>query len=630
MIYANYYPERPDGYSYWNEELIFESFQKWMKRKYNIDILKNEKYCVVIADLIYSILSAKEGELTVLPAAMGIGKSSLLFVFAKLMAMHYPNFGCIIVKERIEDIRRIEQQLGFVDDEYDDKKICFAWEGFNPESCLEGHKNYMVGICSKCKNKECEVKNAIRIQSNYPVVAISHERLSFLSKSQEMQNKLKYWKNSKGEICERKYIFIDERPKFFKTYSGYWSEFDTFIKSLGSVGEIIGLELNTRMIESAGGHLFYNIIDRQARLTKDIRLYSKYELLEEIEKVKDVWWKYHPENVKTLYPLFYNLFANGGYRSGDKLTTYQYTDYIFPDFKTVVLDGTASGDITYPQNSEVVELEDIRDYSNLTVHHYSGKNLSKTKIRSNIEKHLLSLVNDIEQISLTGKTLVVVSKEFEGVLDNELKHIPNVEIGHFNALKGTNKYSDCANIIFAGTMDFGDDYYILKAMAIDNNKVNSFGVRIDDMQRTFTCEFINEVKRNTNIRYMLQDIFRISIRNPMDKCGDNHVYLFNTNNEIVRELVNWLPGCKLEYWKPKSELERKSPNQDRLLEEIDIYITNIGDSLGKKELREAIGMKDVKEFQRLLRHYFISQELAKRGITGWEDGNRVRQLTKIQ
>ncbi len=272
--------ERPEGYPELTEELIYWCFCDWMKKKYGNRVNQNKPYRETVQEMIYGILSAKEGELTVIPASMGVGKSTLLMVFAKFMALNDPEFGCIIVKERIEDMDILAEQLGYIDDKYEDEKICFAWKSYNEKSCLEGHKEYRKGMCIECNNSNCDVKAPIYEKyEDYPVVVISHERLFRLANTEDMLNKLMEWADKDGNKHRRKYIFIDEQPKFFEAYKENWAMFDVFITELNRISQLANINIDTEMIKNIGGHLFYTITDKEAMSSRDTHFMTKQEIL---------------------------------------------------------------------------------------------------------------------------------------------------------------------------------------------------------------------------------------------------------------------------------------------------------------------------------------------------------------
>ncbi len=427
--------------------------------------------------MIYGFFTAKTGEMTVIPAAMRLGKSTLLTVFCKYMAITNPEFGCIIVKERVEDMFNLEDELGYVDDTFCEQKICYAWVGYNKDICVKGHPEYEYGLCSRCECSKCRVKSARYEQYNYPVVVITHERLFRNANTQEFIENLKTWRNEHGVIHKRQYIIIDERPKFFASYKKSWGEFSKFISILRGINKKICYKIDTTLIENRGNEIFLNIPDEEARIIHD------NEVIDELKKIKKFWWKYCNEDDVDLFPFFWDFFSNGGFRSKANLSTYQYTDYIFDSYKTIVLDGTAKGDMTYPDKKRVIEIDDFRTYENVTIWHCKDFNLSKTRLadesksrRKSKREKLQLIVPDIIEVSQKGKTLVLCAKDSEEELGKLLSEHENnnIMLAHFNAIKGSNKYVECTNLFFAGTMDFGDDHYVLKAIALDKDKVKTF------------------------------------------------------------------------------------------------------------------------------------------------------------
>lgn len=621
-MFRETYPERPQGYPVLKEELLLGYFIKLMKGKYKVIVAK--KYIEVIEDMIYGILTAQRGELTVIPAFMGLGKSSLLMVFIKVMATIDPSFGCIVVKERIEDMLALEEQLGYVDDQYGEQKIAYAIHSFHQSICYKHYKKYESGMCRKCDVSICRVKSSFEEQYKYPVAIITHERLFREANTEEMINHLKIWKDEKGNKRERQYIFIDERPKFFTTQKENWATFDILVNQLERIASLSNKSIDLEMIKEKGYKRFSSIKNNEARL------FHEAEVLSKLREMDEVWWKHCPEEHQKLFPMYKDFFSNGGYNNNGFLMTYQYTDYTFKDYATVILDGTAKGDMIYPDSSRFIGIEDFRTYENLTVYHCEEFNLSKTKLEDDSDKGGLSkekklsiLIPEINEISQSGKTLVLCAEENEEAISELLAGVSNVAIAHFNAVKGSNKYLGCTNIFFAGTMDFGDGYYILKALAINADNVDTFETHNTDRQHLFKSDFINQVERNDKERYILQDIFRTAIRK-VDNKEPVNVYLFQTDKELVRLIAESLKGSTVKIWTPVQYRIQVAPRETQILEYLKSNLVNIGDEIRKSQLEKDLGIsKDVRK--ETFKRKRVQQFLLDNGIE-----NSGQKLIKIK
>lgn len=256
---------------------------------------------------------------------------------------------------------------------------------------------------------------------------------------------------------ERKWLFIDERPKFFDTASVTRGMFQQFIE------ELVQLERNEdwRSFKEKGLEAFSLFPEAEDPDSISLRIKTHLfgstfsELALKLQAFAKTWWSNYEGANPEYLNAFIDFFSSGGSLGNNySIVTYRWTDYRFQDYSTVILDGTAKDDMSYPSYVQRIDaVDDFRRFDNVTIHHSNERNLSKRfwkQIRSNSRELRLfkALVKDV---ATTGKTLVVTFKDFGRLIGFDLKGINNIELNHFNNLKGSNKYKDCVNLIFLGT-----------------------------------------------------------------------------------------------------------------------------------------------------------------------------------
>lgn len=617
-------PERPSNYNLEEEGLILEGFCKWMKEEYSLEIYRNSKHRQAVREMIFSFLSAKKGEVTVVTANMGLGKSSLIFFFLKYMNLKYnytdwksdlskrKSFGAIVVKERLNDLRELDKNLGEVDEIYGEQEICYTLQSCNEEICKKGYLQEDIKplMWHDCDKQTCEVILGRHKQKQHPVVGISHKRLELYLRNQGSIEELQKWETEIGNWKRtREYLIIDEKPNFFETYNIKKQTIDRFFADLTTLVNKFKIEIPVRELERKVFSLFTDIDVNKAKLVED------QEAISWLNEVEKYWFKNCQEENMDSLKMIKALFSNYVFNARSNLVVGVTNKFELENFKTIIFDGTASGDMTYPSSSKFIEIEDFRNYENLTINNCKDKNLSKTFHRDNglktLEKKIEMLGIEISKIAKKGMTLVVCFKEHEEKYKKILQGIPNIKINHFNNLKGSNDYMDCVNLFFAGTIDFGDCYYLLKALAIDEKRVLEFkpdkniiekyNLDMDEdntfiavnryKRHYFLSDFLNEVKRNDKEKYILQDIFRIAIRDRNNKQNVN-VYMFNTDVELIKQIVESLPGCKLNDWYPETIRRGDAPVESKVYDYLEKNLIKSGDEVLKCDLKDDLEISD--------------------------------------
>ncbi|QOX62597.1 hypothetical protein FRZ06_04170 [Anoxybacterium hadale] len=538
---------------------ILEEFEKHASEKGLKDIDENHRN--VIRQMIEAVLLTEIDQITVIPAMMGIGKSTLIKVLLDFLSNKDKRFGAVVIKERLEDMDTLRKELGYWEDEYLGLDSVFSMKGYSKNDCLEGYSVYDPANCSNCERRNCRVKNNHKEQVGYPILAISHQRLFLSSNPERCLEEYSEWNNPYDGKCKRTYIFVDEKPKFMEIKTLNRDNLDHFFNFIESItGETNMLtKLSELRLEL---HELFKI--KQNGLVSLTGINAE----EVLNHAHTVWSKYDGSN-PSLLKLIESFFINGGYRTHNLKTNQVLlniplvTDYNFNGFKTIVFDGTATDDLGYPEKFIKLEIPDIREYQNVTIHWCNRMNLSINRLRNSNLEVIRLLKGSIQEIALMGKTLIVCHNEYEKNIRNILNGIENIEIDHFNNLKGKNSYRECSNVVFLGTFHKPDNYYLQKALYIDKEKVDNFEMprTSEGNVREFPDAFVTSVMKNDKELDLLQDIFRIAIRDISFK-GDANIYLFNTDKDIIAYMSSVLKGCTVKEWEP---FEKEETYKDKFV-----------------------------------------------------------------
>lgn len=609
--------ERPEGYQQSLEDIVVQEYCKWAKQNDFGRI--SSKQIEVVREIVFAFLTAEEGKVTVIPPMMGLGKSTILFIYFKVQNALNQGYGAIVVKERVDDVKAFSNQIGYVDDEYGEQKISYPWQGFSDDLCILGHSSYELLRCVRCSENQCEVKTAHADQIYYPIVTMTHERLFLKANQNKTFEDLSIWKDQYGKERQRKYLIIDEKPKFFSTVTIKEEDIKTFVGMVKRLETIVKMNLESVRLEENLRNSFTCIGPGSAKLIQDTE--SK-RMIGIIEKY---WWKklidYSDEEL-SLITKFGHLCSNNVYRGKDNkaniLTVGISANFSIPGYCTIILDGTAVGDMTYPKDAKIIEIADYRRYNKVTIWHNSKRNLSKSYLHRNADVVFSELAEEIVKISTNSKTLVVCSKQFEEKLKSLLPESGNIVVAHFNSIKGSNDYLDCTSLFFAGTIDFGDDYYILKALAIDPEQVTSLDTKNDDSKHIFNCDYINEVERNDKEKYILQDLFRVAVRDA-NNTKQIDTYLFQTDEKLIQNISKCLPGCTIKDWIPMSYRKRIAPVETSFIEYLQKKLQFCGDKVTKKQIEDDLALR--KDYRiELSKKEYVVQTLKDSGIEEYTRG----------
>lgn len=184
-------------------------------------------------------------------------------------------------------------------------------------------------------------------------------------------------------------------------------------------------------------------------------------------------------------------------------------------------------------------------------------------------------------------------------------------IDHFNNLKGKNSYSECTNLVYAGTLHFGDPYYILKALTIDQNNVKTLET-FNGNGHYFKDEFLRMVERNDKEAYMMQDLFRIAIRK-FNNDKPINFFIFERDAFLIEALSKNMPDCKIIDWYPEF---LDAPKIKELKKCLSKTLKKDGDKITKKSVIEMVNLSE---------DYFRKNLLHDQRFKIWLDENNIKK-----
>ncbi|KPV56955.1 hypothetical protein QJ48_24765 [Paenibacillus sp. A3] len=441
---------------------------------------KQQQFSLDCARLIFSELKFPNKSV-VIPAKAGFGKSTMIYsiletIIGKIDVFHENenelDLGMIIVSDRINDLKntqkRIREKFGYYS-KFNQADWIYVMEGWNKENCLNGVTEYYSGCCTprNCSfYKDCWVFKQRFEQNNSPIVAMSNERFSYY-RTEKIDQFRTY--NSYQEPLSRKIILIDEKPVLEK----HINVDETMLLELSkAVNEITILdpvedsnnkmylkdvlhEVNRRILDLQKQYKEYrsriifndeDIFDE--RFLQLFSRYFKYQFSEELSAIRLLFKS---------GGLFCNTFNSIYFKS-----IFPKEKFHIESFRTYIFDATGEGDPSYTAEFVHFNIDDYKEYTNLTFH-IINENMSRNAIEKSKSK--LKVVAD--WINKTFKEPVyVVSYKVCGKmnvnqqLNKLLKNNKNVVfdkdkngksiIPYFGNTKGKNSFQHCRKMVQIG------------------------------------------------------------------------------------------------------------------------------------------------------------------------------------
>ncbi|MGG3927685.1 DEAD/DEAH box helicase family protein [Metabacillus fastidiosus] len=611
--------------------------------------LKHQKY---IFNIVQTLYKANKDKPYLIPLDMGGGKSLIINLFLQKNLESNREFGAVVVVERIEDVRRLANELNLAASE----EVAYPLYGFDSDECLlNKQKGRNFDHCPASKGKSCSFKHQCRYwmqaedQQKYPVVIMTSQRLSLQSEN------LKHYDvfyNKNGDKVERELLIIDEKPKmtYVKSLNGqefkdYTDEILNKLESFHFDGELKEYYEFKGVVESV--NLLYEADEEGIRETFD-HLNSNFSFSEEFWRVFNSIYDYTQE-VFQIPNFLESIVQNGGckevLRTGKVIiTTSSYKQYkCFKNFKTMIFDGTADIDIEYSHEKfHIFNFESLRSYEGLTF--FRSDLVSGTKTSMKDEDKLLSFCKDVISIAkenLHDKIYLPVfkgNKEF--VIDYLKEYIDSGQIivAHYGATRGSNAYKECSIVILGGILHKTENYYLGKSLAlhqqrdIDIKNVTSSNYdkvrRFDDPQ--------NEIVKLLDMLVDYSQEIKRSKQRDNSKVVEGKVYIFH-HDKILLDLISLkFPKSKMEKWIPQNMLEtsirRKRNNKNVKLICEYITINSSRDEISFEEIKDAIAMTNKQQFSNLVnRNKEVKAIITVHGyeVKTHETDRRKKKLVKV-
>jgi len=587
----------------------------------------------------------KENKPVLVPVRCGFGKSTFIntVLHTRISQQKYSSesledLGIIVVTERLEDLKKIQEYLynhfGYYNHfQYDDKENKFhnvkvPWmyvmESWNDKiECKKHIKTYNESLeqCPHCEfRKDCKIGKQTDEQFYSPIIGITTARFYYYAEAGTMF-RIRKWKSKgkDGVKLERKLLLIDEKPRLTKVKNVSEKSIDDLTDAVSKIEEHNDFNIRQDKLQ-----LKNDLNDIKIEIQNIIKKYEKYrnayvQLRKEIfsKEFMKRWETYLGYCHKEKLDAIIDMFRNGAIycRTGqyDLFKTISMTKFILDDLKTVIFDGTAELSLEYDLNDfHFLDVKDYREYSNVTFHVVNG-NYSKGKVKSNLET-LTPIVQWINK-KITVSTFVVSYKNASGYLYEHLKDNVNVvtykgsdeveSIPYFGYTKGMNCFKECTKMIQIGWNRWDSDSYIAYRIAtskiikksFDDNYEEKFDViqkLLENEQGVFRFADIEMYKLMHMINDFEQEVFRTRIREFTSKDPVD-IYVFHCNQTMLKMIQQRFVNCKIvsDDW-----IEIQEYNTRKRADADDMIILNFldwlkewdGNAVPIKEVRDTVGI----------------------------------------
>lgn len=440
----------------------------------------------------------KEDIVSIIPAPCGYGKSSIsLEILKKLIQMHKTKKtteGLILVTDRLDSLRKTQDELKSLGlDGY-----TYLLESWNEDICLNKRiKSSDAKMCTPvtCPHfYDCKIGKQGNEQKKYPILLITNARLrengasikqfaywnqNIKDKDEKMSTNMPYGK--------RTILLIDERPDVLDTVKvnkKLLNEISTAISNC----EYTDADEKTSFENMFAGIANTIISDMQKFRKKYKRFIVSNNSNKRICKTDDdfmfLWDKYMKGSYKRELEHIHTVLTKGGFYVYEKNTEFITTigskdirDMYSDTYKTIIFDGTALYDPLYlgmyeKQSIKYLDVENTREYNNLTINAYLQNKLTKTTFK---DKKYLTLacgkfVNQRMKYGINKAYIVTYQTVASPINDciNKFYDVvrSNGEIFYFGNTKGKNDMQNC-NLMFQFGWDTLPDYeYVIQWFSV--------------------------------------------------------------------------------------------------------------------------------------------------------------------
>ena len=522
-------------------------------------VTTKESETVFTANVFYAMQQPRnEHDLkpVIVAAPPAFGKSTMLPVYLRYMCENSPNtFGAIVVKERLEDVRQLVDQIN-------------GYDGAMSKRRAIG----IIGYNSDLITRE-QYEEQFRDQVNYPIVVMTTKQLELQTLKGQLDNFIKFY-DAEGYKHMRNLLLIDEKPSLILNHMLTVRGLSDFLADVQAAGRVVAGKVQPYyrkvkpvvdklrdILESPSDDMpkDFPAIDPTFRLP--IRLEQDYARTHGHEQLK-------------LMRAFERVVRYGGVyseiRGEGSVTTTQVIHYEYSLFNTFIFDGTGSKDPDYnADNFYVMTPLEMPTYENVTFQVCDAYNLSRTALDQS-PAALQDISTMIKRIVVdkTAPTLVVTYAKHEDALADLLADEiaqGKVIMKHFDGGRGSNAYTSADTAIYVGNLFKGTSYYSATAQAVVGKHIDvaiTAEYSATKQGIKFTSPIVDEYRAIDMAVNMVQETNRLRASR---KKQDVEIYIFNKDAAMIKHLIDAYPKSTVKEFTPIEKLSGKQTVADDVI-----------------------------------------------------------------
>lgn len=517
-------------------------------------------------------------KITIIPAKAGFGKSSYIYSFLTTLCKHihsgafskFSTQGVIIVTDKIDALRQLEKDIysdkGYYNGKYD-TKYTYILEAWNKNSSRDGIckneavESYEYGMCSPVEcpyYNKCKMSYQKQQQVYSPILLMTNARLK---KYQDRIDEYRIWIDREKKKQIRDIVIIDEKPIIIDNYRIDTNLFSILKKTVEET------KINENEDIATKENLLNEILDVEKEVLKLRNEVSQYrnciccKTKETVlsEEFKEKWQSIIGYKNTDLLNAVEKMFTQGALWCNADVpyfVTLGIKNFNYEGYKTYIFDATAELDPDYEDKRfQFLNIEDYKNYENITFHIYRNKIMNMSKTAMNYKKNHWKNLAVAEWINneFTDKTYVVTYKANIKIISKKLKNLGTFiyidrdeekpVIPHFGDTKGSNEFKDARNMVQIGWNKAPSDEYLAQCLSRKTVFEKLFEQKEDKAARTAEM-FENDYgifKKYDEVNIYMwrkmavefeQEVFRTCVR---DFSADNAVdiYIFKPDIKVI-------------------------------------------------------------------------------------------------
>ena len=490
----------------------------------------------------------------IIAAPPAFGKSAMLSMFLRINCINFPDtFGAVVVKERLEDLRRLKNEIN---------EAC----GVDRAFLIEGY--------DKDKHNRLDYEEQFVKQREYNVLLMTTKQLERQAMRDNLESFTSF-ETDAGKLQRRSLLLIDEKPSLVLSHKLSVRDLNKFMSDIYEIRRDPRDRIKSyyNRVKQLVDELRAKLENHENETGEFPAISKKYKM--PIRLVRDFAEAYGHEEMATLRAVERVINAGGEYSEHEGLgiiTSTHTIHYKYTLFHTYILDGTGAGDPEYLSDDfYIVEPEKLLDYSNVLFRICNSYNLSRSAIRQSAQSldAVIEMTKRIISEHEGEKTLVVTYKEnveeLEKALSEEIA-TGSAVIKHFDGGRGSNDYADCDNGIYIGTLFKSTSYYTTASQAVLGDRIGkelSRGHKSTSAGLTFDDEYTEGYKKRDLAINIIQETNRLRAGRKPDKVT---IYLFNKDTEMIELVKKNYISAKFESYEPIEKLTGKKTAIDKIID----------------------------------------------------------------